>query len=120
KSVSLASTAVAQSKSFAEQLIAQERGSLCPRLPSKIALEILAANAKIAEEITFVFRMKLTTEDGNIPNQASQIVRTGIEVEWKENSAGTTNDEQSALARAEDDLLEKDSLWDPISRGAKL
>ncbi|CAE7507446.1 unnamed protein product [Symbiodinium natans] len=120
KTISLATVAVAQSKIFAEQLIAEERESLCPQLPSRVSLEILAANAKIAEELTFVFRAKLTTEDRKIPNQAAKMLRTGIEVEWKENTAGTTNDEQAALARAEDELLEKNSLWDPISRGAKL
>lgn len=120
KEVKLGSAAVVESKAFAEQLISQEREKLCPRLPSRISLEIQAANAKIAEEVTFVFRAKLTTEDHNIPNQAKEILRTGIEVEWRESSAGTTNDEQSALARAEDELLEKNSEWDPISRGAKL
>eukprot|EP00439_Symbiodinium_sp_Y106_P015872 s5057_g2.t1 len=120
KEVKLGSAAVVESKAFAEQLISQEREKLCPRLPSRVSLEIQAANAKIAEEVTFVFRAKLTTEDHSIPNQAKEILRTGIEVEWKESSAGTTNDEQSALARAEDELLEKNSEWDPISRGAKL
>jgi len=118
--VSLSSVGVAQSREFAEQLISQERESLCPHLPSRISLEILAANTKIAEELTFVFKAKLTTEAHKIANQAVQILRTGIEVEWKESSAGTTNDEQSALARAEDELQEQSASWDPISRGAKL
>eukprot|EP00434_Breviolum_minutum_P038110 symbB.v1.2.033795.t1/scaffold4241.1/size42528/4 len=79
KKVALDSTAVVQSKKFAEELILQERETLCPELPSKVNLEILAANTKIAEELIYVFRAKLTTSSHSIPNQAVEILRTGIE-----------------------------------------
>ncbi|CAJ1443031.1 unnamed protein product [Effrenium voratum] len=119
--VRLDTLAVVQSKTFAEQLIAQEREALCPHLPSKVTLELLAANTKIAEELTFVFRARLRTDPpAALPNQAAEVLRTGIEVEWKENTAATTNDEQAALARAEDELQERNANSDPISRGAKL
>lgn len=117
KKVALDSTAVVQSKKFAEELIAQERETLCPDLPSKVNLEILAANTKIAEELIYVFRAKLTTASHSIPNQAVEILRTGIEVEWVQNPAATTNDEQSAFARAEETLA---SDTEPLTRGAKL
>lgn len=117
KKVALDSTAVVQSKKFAEELIAQERETLCPDLPSKVNLEILAANTKIAEELIYVFRAKLTTSSHSIPNQAVEILRTGIEVEWMQNPAATTNDEQSAFARAEETLA---SDTEPLTRGAKL
>lgn len=114
KRVLLNSTAVVQSKRFAEELIAQERETLCPNLPSQVNMEILAANTKIAEELIYVFRAKLTTESHSIPNQAVEIMRTGIEVEWVQNPAATTNDEQSAFARAEE------ASEEALSRGAKL
>eukprot|EP00435_Cladocopium_sp_Y103_P000209 s1993_g1.t1 len=120
KKVALDSTAVVQSKNFAEELIAQERETLCPDLPSKVKLEILAANTKIAEELIYVFRAKLTTSPHSIPNQAVEILRTGIEVEWMQNPAATTNDEQSAFARAEETLQANNSRTEPLTRGAKL
>jgi len=120
KKVALDSTAVVQSKKFAEELILQERETLCPELPSKVNLEILAANTKIAEELIYVFRAKLTTSSHSIPNQAVEILRTGIEVEWMQNPSATTNDEQSAFARAEEELHEKNPQTEPLTRGAKL
>lgn len=120
RKVALDSTAVVQSKNFAEELIAQERETLCPDLPSKVNLEILAANTKIAEELIYVFRAKLTTSPHSIPNQAVEILRTGIEVEWMQNPAATTNDEQSAFARAEERLQANNSGTEPLTRGAKL
>eukprot|EP00438_Fugacium_kawagutii_P028098 Skav236591 [mRNA] locus=scaffold415:29402:34137:+ [translate_table: standard] len=132
KKVPLNSTAVVQSKNFAEELIAQERktvsvprfvsvvSTLCPDLPSKVKLEILAANTKVAEELIYVFRAKLTTSSHSIPNQAAEILRTGIEVEWMQNPSATTNDEQSAFARAEEELKNNNSQTEPLSRGAKL